>query len=330
MEFSQIVRKAIFVLLACMPLTALAADSGVGAPVVSQGGVTVTIGDVDAYMQRIPADKWAGFVSNADRIESMLKDILRTKMLAAQAVEMKLDKTVSAQSQLQLAHDDVLARLRMIEFNDSIKVPDLNQLAKERYIANKDRYVIPAEVTVQHILISKNGRSDAAALALAEQVREKAIAHPEQYDALVMQYSDDPSKDANKGVMKDANSDKFVPEFAKAAGTLTAANPISPPVKTKFGYHILKLVSTTPAQQQSFDEVKLGIIEELKKNYISEQKQVFLSNLAAQEMTPYPDAIAALHGRYFTGTGLPVENPQPQPQPQPIPPAQNTPTTGEH
>lgn len=301
-----------------------------GDKVVSQGGVTVTVSDVDAYMARIPAEKWAGFVSSAERIEKMLRDILRNKMLAAQAVDMKLDQSASAQAQITQARTDVLARLRMQSFAESIKVPDLTQLAKEEYLTHKDQYVIPENVVVEHILVSNSARSDAEAKALAEKIRAEAEADPAKFEDMVKKYSDDPSKDSNGGVMRDASSAKYVPEFAKAAGKLTAQDPISPLVKTKFGYHILKLISATPAKPQTFDEVKAQILDGLGKQYSADQTSNFLGQLTGQEMTPYPDAIAALHGRYYTGTGVPVENPQPQPQPQPIPPAQNAPATGEH
>lgn len=312
MKLSFVTRSAVLVLSGLVPVLGMSAptvDSGTNIQVVSQGGVTVTIADVDAYMQRIPPEKWAGFVSSAERIETMLKDILRTKMLAAQAVEMNLDKSADAQAQFQRAREEVLAKIRMKEFNSSIKVPDLSQLAKERYLANKDQYVVAASVTAQHILISAKDRTDEAAKALAEEVRAKALAHPDQFDALVKQYSDDPSKDTNNGVMRDASSEKFVSEFAKAAGNLTDTNPISPVVKTKFGYHILKLVSATPARQKSFDEVRQGIVEALKNQYIADQKRNFLTDLAAQKMTPDPAAIASLHDRYFTGAGVPIQAP---------------------
>jgi peptidyl-prolyl cis-trans isomerase C len=282
---------------------------------VSQGGVTVTLQDVDAYMARIPSDKWAGFISSPERIEQVLRDILRNKQLAAQAVTMKLDQNASAQAQIEQARTDVLARLRMQALDKSIKVPDLEQLAKEDYLAHKDQYVVPANVTVEHILISTNDRSVDDALKLAEQVRAKAIANPDSFEDLVKEYSDDPSKRTNNGKMRDATSDKYVPEFSKAAARLTAQHPISEPVKTKFGFHIIKLMSATAAKQKTFDEVKDSIVEHLREQYIDDQKKQFLSNLAAQPMTPYPDVIASLHGRYFTATGEPVAQPQPLPQP---------------
>jgi peptidyl-prolyl cis-trans isomerase C len=283
--------------------------------VVSQGGVTITLADVDAYMQRIPADKWPGFISNADRIESMLRDLLRTKQLAQQARQMKLDQSPQVQDQLALAQDDVLAKLRFDAFTKSIKVPDLTQLAKEEYLSHKDQYVVPANVTVQHVLIAVNkDRSADETKALAEKVRAEAVADPAQFQALVDKYSDDKSKASNHGTMKNATSSQYAKEFAEAAGKLSAKDPISPVVKTRFGYHILKFVDSTPAKQQTFDEVKDKILDGLRQQYIADQRRDFLNQLSNQKMTPYPDAIASLHARYFTGGGVPVEAPvQPQP-----------------
>ncbi|MBS0571403.1 MAG: peptidylprolyl isomerase [Proteobacteria bacterium] len=281
----------------------------VSSAVVSQSGATVTLGDVDAYMARIPADKWAGFVSSAERIESMLKDILRTKQLAQQARDLKLDQSPSVKAQIAYSEDEVLAKLRFKAFVDSIKVPDLSQLAKEEYLSHKDQYLVPANVTVQQILISTDGRTDDNARKLAETVRIAAAADPDHFDALVEQYSDDPSKDAKKGLIKDATSSKLMSPIANAAGELSVAMPISPVIKTKYGYHVLKLVASVPPRQQTFDEVKSQLVEGLDKQYIADQKKDFLNHLAGQEMTPYPDAIAALHARYFTGTGTPVQDP---------------------
>jgi peptidyl-prolyl cis-trans isomerase C len=101
----------------------------------------------------------------------------------------------------------------------------------------------------------------------------------------------------------------MVPAFAKAAKQLSAEHPISPLVKTKFGFHVLQFVSSKPAKQRSFDDVKEQIIDDLRTHYVGEQKQIFLSNLASQKMTPYPKAIASLRDRYFTGTGVPINKP---------------------
>lgn len=267
----------------------------------------MTLGDVDAYMARIPREKWAGFVSSGDRIETMLRDILRTKQLAAQARELKLDQDPTVKAQIAYAEDDVLAKNRFQAYTDSIKAPDLSQLAKEEYLANKDQYLIPANVKVQQILISTDGRTDEDARKLADTVRAEAIANPAKFEDLVMKYSDDPQKDLKKGIVKDATSSKLVPPFAKAAGELLVPGSISPIVKTSYGYHILKLVERTPARQRTFDEVKAEIVERLSKQYIAQQRTDFLNKLSSQDMKPYPDVIASLHDRYFKVADAPVD-----------------------
>lgn len=307
----ECIRHRVLLIAACLvPLVALAApakDSDRSTAVVDQGGATVTLGDVDAYMARIPREKWAGFVSSGDRIETMLRDILRTKQLAAQARELKLDQDPTVKAQIAYAEDDVLAKSRFQAYTDSIKVPDLSQLAKEEYLAHKDQYLIPANVKVQQILISTDGRTDEDARKLANTVRAEAIANPAKFEDFVMKYSDDPQKDLKKGIVKDATSSKLVPPFAKAAGELLVPGSISPIVKTSYGYHILKLIENIPARQRTFDEVKAEILERLDKQYIARQRTDFLNKLSSQDMKPYPDVIASLHDRYANVTGAPVD-----------------------
>jgi len=267
-------------------------------PVVSQGGATVTLGDVDAFMQHIPAEKRTGFVNSAERIETMLKDILRTKQLALQARQLKLDQSAEARFALKLAEDDTLAKMRLMRYNAELKAPDLSALAREEYLAHKDRYIIPADVTVQHVLVSVQGRSLEDALKLAETIRAEAAKDPSAFEDLVQKYSDDPSKGSNHGRMKDATSEKYVPEFAKAANALTQATPISSPVKTKYGYHILKLLDRKPEQQQTFEQAKDKILTTLRDQYISDQRRNFLNELSNKPLDPNPDVIGSLHERY--------------------------------
>lgn len=284
--------------VACAATIESAAAVEAADAVVTQGGATVTVADVDAYMARIPHDKWGGFVSSADRIESMLHNLLRTKQLAQQARELKLDQTAQASAALALARDEQLARMRLEKFSADIKPPNLDQLAKEQYQSHKDQYVIPAKVTVQHVLIGIPKHSEDDAKKLADTVRAEAVRDPAHFDALIDQYSDDASKASNHGRMEDATSSKYVAEFARAAGELSLKQPISEPVKTKFGYHILKLIDLQPGKQQTFTEVKDKIVAGLRDQYASDQRRNFLNELSNQPMDPKPDAIAALHDRY--------------------------------
>ena len=104
------------------------------------------------------------------------------------------------------------------------------------------------QIQVRHILIKsgQGGLPDAQAKAKAEKLLAEIKADPTKMDALAKANSDDPgSKD--KGGFYDWNSAKtYVPEFSKAALAAGVGKVYPQPVKTQFGYHIIKLEGQRP------------------------------------------------------------------------------------
>ncbi|MGH8122717.1 MAG: peptidylprolyl isomerase [Rudaea sp.] len=283
-------------LLAGALTSASAADADV--QIVSQGGTTVTLADINAFMQRIPADRQVGFLDNAERVNQMVTSVLRDRQLAKLAVAQKLDQDPDIQAQIAFATREVLSREYMMRLDQSFKVPSMELAAREQYLAHKHDYVSGGSVEVQHVLISPNGRLDIEVKALADKVHSEAVANPGSFDQLVEKYSDDPSKSKNKGHIEDATSDKLVPAFVAAVKNLKTENEISPIVQTQFGYHIIKLIKNHPGRQLAFSEVKAQIEAKLKQDYIAEQRRLFLSKLDADKATVNPDLVKILHDRY--------------------------------
>lgn len=284
------------------------ATSSAGMPstvVAKQGTAIVTLADVDAFAQRIPAKDRAGFFDNPTRLQNMILQLLSQKQLAEEARKADLDKTPAVQSQLTLAADEVLSRARMENIKSQIKLPDFEERAKEEYIGHKDLYVVPGDLTVQHILISTKSREDADAKALAETVAKEAKAHPDQFDALVDKYSEDESKTSNKGVMKGVSKAGYVASFVDASKALKKPGDISAPVKTKYGYHVIKLVSSTPDKQQTFAQVHDGIVEKLKADYINKNVQKHVDELRNQHIDANQTLVESLRTRY--GSAMPAD-----------------------
>ncbi len=73
---------------------------------------------------------------------------------------------------------------------------------------------------------------------------------------------------------------------------------ITEPVKTQFGYHILKAVKFHPATQPAFADVREGLVKELEKNYVDKQVRDYVDGLKSKELEPNPDMIASLRTRY--------------------------------
>src|SRR5262249_3433658 len=143
-------------------------------------------------------------------------------------------------------------------------------------------------------------RDDKAAKALAETVAEEARAHPDKFDALVEKYSEDESKATNKGVMKGVTKETYVVPFVDASKALKNPGDISAPVKTRYGYHVIKLVARTPDKQQTFAEARDRIVGKLKSDYVDKAVRQHVDEIRNQHIDANQALIASLRTRYGT------------------------------
>jgi parvulin-like peptidyl-prolyl isomerase len=266
--------------------------------VAKQGGAIVTLTDIDAFAQSIPEKDRAGFFDNPQRLESLIGNLLVKRQLATEARQLGLDHDALAQAQIALASDDVLAKARMKQFQADVKVPDLTELAREDYLGHKEKYVVPGKFDVKQILISTKSRSEEQAAKLAATVQQEAKAHPDQFDALVAKYSDDPNKANDGGLVTAAGTNEYMPALAAAAKALKKTGDISPVVKTAFGFRVIKLIERTPDHQQTFAEAGDKILAHLRSDYIANQVKNHTDILHNEPIDANPDLVASLRTRY--------------------------------
>jgi foldase protein PrsA len=151
---------------------------------------------------------------------------------------------------LNLTENDLLQYLADIRIIKHVVVSD--EHIKEAYdnARQADEYAY-VNATVHHILIATDNRTEEEALVRAQEVRTK-LNDGETFAALAEEYSDDYGSRENGGTYEDYPINTWVPEFKEAAAELPI-NEISEPIKTQFGYHILKVESR---HTKTLDEVK--------------------------------------------------------------------------
>jgi parvulin-like peptidyl-prolyl isomerase len=267
--------------------------------VARQGGVDVTIQDIDAQAAMIPEKDRAGFFDSPKRIESVVTSLLLKKQLAAAARAEKLDKDPAVQRQIQLAIDDTLAGAQLNHYRSTLKLPDFEVLAKEYYAAHQDEFLDKGDIVVEHVLISNKERTEAEASAKIGEIEAMAKAHPDQFESLVEKYSEDPSKERNHGRIEKAGSGKMVRPFAAAANALQTPGEISPIVKTEYGFHVLKLVERKPDTQKSFADVHNELISKMRANFIDTQMNQYSGDFRGNPLQASPDLVASLRTRYM-------------------------------
>ncbi len=139
------------------------------------------------------------------------------------------------------------------QLSDEIKISDKD--AKAYYEKNKQQYTQNEEVKASHILVKDKKLAD----SLYEQLQKGA-----KFEVLAKKYSTDAGSKDKGGDLGFFGKGKMVPEFEKVAFSLTT-NQISKPVKSNFGYHIIKKTGYKPFKLSSYEDVKAKVIEEVKK-----------------------------------------------------------------
>jgi len=136
---------------------------------------------------------------------------------------------------------------------------------EEQKARTPERFTEPERRRVSHILLSvANPAEDAAAKAKAEGILKRAQAG-EDFAELAKQFSQDPGSAAQGGDLGWSERKVWVAPFADAAYSMKV-NEIRGPVKTQFGYHILKLVGIEPQSVKTFEQAKADLETEYRRN----------------------------------------------------------------
>ena len=137
---------------------------------------------------------------------------------------------------------------------------------KAEYDKRLSSYAVPEQVTAAHILIrvdpAKGPEGEAEAKAKAEKLAAQAKARGADFAKLASENTEDPSGKTNGGQLPPFGRGQMVPEFEEAAFSMQPGE-IRGPIKTQFGYHIIKLNGKTPARTRPLEEVKGSIASDL-------------------------------------------------------------------
>ena len=153
---------------------------------------------------------------------------------------------------LSLSLDDVAATVEYTE-------DDL----RGYYDENLSRFITNEERKSRHILIAiDEDTTEEDALETILNVQERLVS--ESFEAVAKEFSDDPGSAELGGDLGWAEPGLFVPEFDKVLFSLEV-NELSDPVKTEFGYHLIRLDELKEGQQQAYQDIQLELDSEYSK-----------------------------------------------------------------
>lgn len=222
--------------------------------------------------------KFSEFDKNTQ--EAFVRGYINLKLLDQEIKSSSIESSKEVQDKLGLAKDQIV-REAFIE-NQVTKSAIDPKLIDAKYAELVDSLKGKDEVKVSHILFDNSPQGEAKAKEV-----KKRLNKGEKFAALAKEFSKDEGSKATGGEIGYIRQGQLVPEFEIKALSMKI-NEVSEPVKTQFGYHIIKVLDKKPIKIPSLDEVKNNIISKLKAEAIEKYITDLSSKAEIKIMLPAP------------------------------------------
>jgi peptidyl-prolyl cis-trans isomerase C len=226
------------------------------------GGEAITEADFQAAFRLLGQQEQMQILMIQGGKDEFVKRMAESKLLSVKAKRLELDKTPGYLRALDRTKDDLLAREFLAKEGEALqkKLVVAEADVKAYYDKHPERFKQPDLVSVRHILVSvkqgenPQGLSDADAKKRIAKIQGE-LKKGAKFEDLAKKYTDDPGSKENGGLYADQDPSSWVPEFGAAARTQPLGK-VGAPVKTQFGYHLIKVEARKPARQVPFEEAK--------------------------------------------------------------------------
>jgi len=218
-----------------------AAASGSSSHIVVNG-VTIPQARIDAMNKELDA---AGQPTGPERQSAIKEELINREILAQAAKSRGIDKNPDVQQQMEMARQAVLIRALFEQESKAHPITDADlQKQYEQFKGSMGQN----EYKVSHILVD----NEADAKAIIEQLKK----NPGDFAKIAKEKSKDPGSKDNGGDLDWGPAARYVKPFADAVQSQPKGKISAAPVKTDFGYHIIRVDDVRPLKVPEFNEVK--------------------------------------------------------------------------
>lgn len=192
-------------------------------------------------------------------VQGQLKDeVIVREIFMQEAQKRGLDATDDYKTQMELARQTILIRELFADWQKNNPVTDAE--IKGEY----DKFVAAnggKEYKARHILVEKEDE----AKKIIVDLQKKGV----KFEDIAKKQSKDPGSGANGGDLDWATAASYVPEFAEAMIKLKKGETTQAPVKSQFGWHVIRVDDIREAQLPKLDEVRPQIAQQLQQQKLA-------------------------------------------------------------
>lgn len=213
---------------------------------------------MDVLAQQLAA---AGRPVTPEMQGQLREEVVAREIFMQEAQKQGLDGTDDYKNQLELARQAILIRQLFDNYRKTNAVSDADAQAEyDKFAAANGG----KEYKARHILVEKE---DQAQKILAD------LKKGAKFEDLAKKQSKDPGSGANGGDLDWAAPASFVPEFSEAMIKLKKGETTPAPVKSQFGYHIIRVDDVRQAQLPKLEEVKPQIVQQLQQQRLQKYQE---------------------------------------------------------
>lgn len=268
--------------------------------VVQVGGTAITLSELSSEYDSLPDYARAMFQGENGK-ERFLAEVVKKEILYQQALKEGLDKDAKFQKKVQDFRKLTLIS-ELLQKQIMAKSQATEQEAKDYYNKNKKDFAVTSKIKASHILVKTEKE--------AQQIQAR-LKKGEKFEAIAKEASIDKASAANGGDLGYFTKGEMAPEFERAAVNLNIGE-ISGPVKTSFGYHIIKVTDRKAGPVVEFDKVKNMIIQRLSGERQKEAFDRYVNELKKNvDVKINKDALAKLSLQEPKQENIPAEKKAP-------------------
>jgi len=264
------VMALIFVGLCYVP-TVYGQESQKSEAVISQAGDwKLTFADMERIVSYYPEEQRALILQDPKKLMTLARRLTQAKVLSDKAYAEGFYERLDIREQLKINEQDKLSLAYVQEKvvkNLSVSDEDVRLY----YRSHKDDYKVPDQIKVRHILLRLRKNADEEVVQQtrrrAEDILKKAKAG-EDFAVLAAAFSEDPGSRDSGGDLGWVVRSKLDPTFAKAAFAAEKGQVVGP-VRSAYGFHLLKVEDRRPARQLPYE----AVAERIRKELMSRLKE---------------------------------------------------------
>jgi len=220
-------------------------------------GKTITHEEVETALSGVNEIQKRDLLKDQKSLKQIVNSIIDENILVDRALKEKLDKTPEFNQAVEMFKKQYL----MSAFVEKVVTPKITESNAKNFFKSRKSEFSNNLVRAQHILLE----SEAEAKKILGDSKKPGA----DFQKLAEQFSKDPSAKNNRGELGYFTRDRMASEFSDVAFR-TKEGQIVGPVKTIYGYHVIKVIDRKFAPAPNYEEVELQVKTALKQKMTKE------------------------------------------------------------